>query len=142
MTSLDDSIGAYLDAIRTGRHALAGFRMRDVPTDHGELAVEVTVDDSNIGPAGSIHGGLLATLVDYVGARIATNGLDAGVLVATSDLTIHYLAAIKTSALAVGTTVKRGKRSVVVRVDVHDGSKGRLGATSTIQFSIIRPKFS
>jgi hypothetical protein len=73
-------------------------------------------------------------------ARIATIGLDQGALVATSDLPIHYLAASKTSPFAVGTTVKRGQRSVVVRVDVHDGSEGRLGATSTIQFSVIRPR--
>jgi uncharacterized protein (TIGR00369 family) len=140
MTNLDDSIGAYMDALQSGRHVLAGLEMREVETGDDTWAVEVTVDETTCGPAGSFHGGLLATVVDYVGARIATNQTQPGELVVTSDMTVHFLGPLKSTAHAVGTVVKRGKRQVVVRVDVHDGRGGRVGATSTLQFSIIRPE--
>src|SRR5689334_19086788 len=107
MTSIAEGTAAFLDAIDSGCHVLSRLNTRDADAGTADLAIELSIDDTVAGPAGALHGGLLATMVDYVGGRLASAGLDTGELVATSAMTIHFLAPVKTSAFAAGTVVKR-----------------------------------
>ena len=89
---------------------------------------------------GAFEVGLVATLADIVGGRIAMVGLDEHSLVVTSDMTIHYLGPVKTTAHAVGHVLRRGQRAVVVRVEVYDERDGPLAAAVQLAFTVITPR--
>jgi acyl-coenzyme A thioesterase PaaI-like protein len=64
-------------------------------------------------------------------------GVPEGGILVTTDLTVHYLGPIQHGpALAVGHVLRRGRKTVVVRVDVFDGHGGPLGAACQLAFSI------
>ena len=55
-------------------------------------------------------------------------------------MNIHFLAPIvEGPARAEGTVLRRGRRSVVVHVDVRDLATDRLAAVSTISFTVLAP---
>ncbi len=57
---------------------------------------------------------------------------------ATLDLNVHFLLPIVVGpARATATTVRSGRRTVVVKVDVEDMGTGRLAATSVVQFIVL-----
>ncbi len=120
-----------------GSHLFSALRMTDVEVEGADLAIELELDDRLTGPRGALQGGLVATLADVVGGRLSMQGVPEGGIVVTTDLTVHYLGPIQHGpALAVGRVLRRGRTTVVVRVDVHDGHGGPLGAACTLAFSI------
>ncbi len=135
-----EAIERHKAVLAEGRHLLSRLQTRDVEVEGADLAVELTIDDTVGGPRGALQGGLVATLADIVGGRLAMQGLEDGAIVVTSDLTVHYLAGVFTTAHAVGRVLRRGARAVVVRVDVHDGRDGPLAAACTLAFTIVRPQ--
>ncbi len=138
-----DAIDRHKEALASGRHLLSGLRLRDVPTDVGDLAIELEIDDTVTNPTGALQGGLVATLADIVGGRMAMVGLDDHSIVVTSDLTVHYLGPVQHGpAHAVGHVLRRGTRAVVTRVDIHDGRGGPLAAACQLAFTIVRPRTS
>jgi uncharacterized protein (TIGR00369 family) len=135
------AIEAHKAALAEGRHLFSAFRMRDVEVDGADLAVELELDDSLTGPRGALQGGLVATLADIVGGRMAMRSAGDDGIVVTTDLTVHYLAGVvQGPAHAVGHVLRRGTRAVVVRVDIHDGRGGPLAAACTLAFTVIRPQ--
>ncbi len=133
-------IARHKEVLASGQHLLSALKMRDVEVEGAGLAVELEVDDTLAGARGALQGGLVATLADIVGGRLAMVGLDASAIVVTSDLTVHYLAPVMAGpAHAVGTVLRRGRRVIVVRVDIHDGRGGPLAAACTLAFTVVRP---
>jgi len=94
MTDIAAAIARHKAILASGEHLLSGLRMRDVHVDGADLAVELEVDDALTNPGGALQGGLVATLADIVGGRMAMVGLDEQSIVVTSDLTVHYLAGV------------------------------------------------
>jgi uncharacterized protein (TIGR00369 family) len=93
------------------------------PPADGSATVECEVRDELRGPAGSVEGGLVATLLDTAGATAASRALDG--LVATQSLNISYLSPVKVGpAVAVGRPVRVGKRDAVVEVRLTDAGNG------------------
>jgi uncharacterized protein (TIGR00369 family) len=110
--------------------------LRDVETGGADLAIELDLDPRVTNPRGALQGGLTATLVDIVAGRAVLAGGPRD-SVATSDLTIHYLAGLTVGpARAAATVVRRGNRSAVVTVDVVDAGSGTLCAVATVGFSV------
>ncbi|MEZ5183231.1 MAG: PaaI family thioesterase [Acidimicrobiales bacterium] len=123
-----------------GGHVLSALKMRDVEVEGADLAVELDLHETLANPTGGLQGGLIATFADIVGGRMAMEGLDAQSIVFTSDLTVHYLAPVRTSpALGVGHVLRRGRRAVVTRVDIYDGHDGPLAAACQLAFTVVRP---
>lgn len=92
------------------------------PTD-GSATVQAEMRDELRGPAGSMEGGLVATLLDTAGATAAARALDG--LVATQSMSISFTAPVKVGpAIAVGRPVRVGKRDAVVEVRVTDAGNG------------------
>ncbi|UXA20736.1 PaaI family thioesterase [Mycobacterium sp. SMC-4] len=90
---------------------------------------------------GALQGGLVATLIDIAAGRLALAVADLGAGVGTADMTIHYLAPIlKGPARAVASLVRKGRRAVVVAVDVFDVGGDRLAARATLSFAILLPR--
>jgi uncharacterized protein (TIGR00369 family) len=122
-------------------HLFAQLEMRDVAVDGADLAIEMPTAPHLTNARGALQGGLIATLIDVVAGRAALEGLPSLESVATSDLTVHYLAPVVVGpARAEARVLRRGSRSVVVDVQVHDAGADRLAAVSTIAFAVLTPR--
>ena len=104
----------------------------DSPPEDGSATVQAEMRDELRGPAGSLEGGLVATLLDIAGATAASRALDG--LVATQSLSISFTAPVRVGpAVATGHPVRVGKRDAVVEVRLVDaGSDNRLCATALL----------
>lgn len=141
MNDVAAAIARHKEVLAAGQHLFSSLQMTDVDVDGADLAVELALDDSLTGPRGALQGGLVATLADIVGGRMAMAGLDEHSIVVTSDLTVHYLGPVlRGPAHAVGHVLRRGRRAVVTRVDVYDGPGGPLAAACQLAFTIVTPR--
>lgn len=91
--------------------------------EDGTARLELEAEERHLNPAGSIHGGLLATLVDTtMGAAVASAVDDE--LPVTSQLTITYLRPGKPGPLVVTARVsKRGENLTICEADVEQDGK-------------------
>lgn len=138
--TIADAIERHKQVLAEGRHVLSGLRMHEVDVEGTDLAVELELDETVTNPTGALQGGLVATLADIVGGRMAMVGLDEDCIVVTSDLTVHYLGPVQRGpAHAVGHVLRRGRRAVVTRVDIYDGRNGPLAAACQLAFTVVRP---
>ncbi|MHB8467310.1 MAG: PaaI family thioesterase [Acidimicrobiales bacterium] len=126
------------ESVEAGEHFGRQMQMRDVLETDDTLAIEMPVGAHMRNTRGGLQGGLVAALVDITAGRLAMAGVDAGHSTATVDLNIHFLLPIVVGpARATATVVRRGRRTVVVRVDVDDVGRERLAATATVQFVVL-----
>lgn len=72
------------------------------------------IDERHLNPEGFVHGGVLASMIDYVLYRVAGTTVGTEFAVPTVDLQIQYLGAVKAGACLTGTgKVLRETRSLV-----------------------------
>ncbi len=80
-------------------------------TGEGHAVVDLPYNPDLDHAAGGVHGGVYCTMLDVAGWFTAAAALDEPCWLATSELTIHFLAPAAGTALrAVGRLIKRGKR--------------------------------
>jgi len=97
----------------------------------GEARLEVEVDERHLNPAGSVHGGMLATLVDTAMGAAVRSAVD-GEVPATSHLSVTYLRPGQPGTLLVTATVrKRGESLTVCEADVTQDGKSLVHALAT-----------
>ena len=97
----------------------------------GEARLEVEVDERHLNPAGAVHGGMLATLVDTTMGAAVRSAAD-GEGAATSQLSVTYLRPGKPGTLVVTATVrKRGESLTVCEADVAQDGKSLVHALAT-----------
>jgi uncharacterized protein (TIGR00369 family) len=103
----------------------------------GAHVVELDIIDEIRSPAGSVHGGLIASLADRAGAYAAVLASQRNVV--TSNVALSYLAAATVGPLrAIATTLRIGTQQGVVEVRVHDaGNDNRLVATALLTMSFL-----
>lgn len=101
----------------------------------GSASVEIDIRDDLRGPVGTLQGGVIATLVDVAAATTAAQG-SAG-LVATSEMTLHFLAPGRIGPVrAVGELLRSRSGGAAVEVRVYDsGQDDRLMAVGLAAFS-------
>ena len=113
----------------TGFIALVGAS--DPTGGDGEARLEVQVDERHLNRAGTIHGGLLATLVDATMGAAVRSAVDDEVP-ATSQLTVTYLNPGKPGRLVVTAAVrKRGANITVCEADVEQDGTSLVHALAT-----------
>ena len=97
----------------------------------GEATLEVEVDHRHLNAAGTVHGGMLATLVDTtMGSAIRSAVGDE--TPATSQLSLTYLRPAKPGRLVVTATVrKRGENLTVCEADVEQEGRSLVHALAT-----------
>jgi len=102
-----------------------GFRehvaLQVEPLDDGTSRVVVDAGDEHLNPHGSVHGGVLATMIDVaMGTAVTSSGGQSPV---TVSLTVTYLEPGRPGRLeAMAQVRKRGKRLTVVEAEVvQDG---------------------
>lgn len=100
-------------------------------SDGGTARLTVEVDERHLNPAGALHGGMLATLVDAtMGAAVRSAVEDE--VPATSQLTVTYLRPGKPGELLVTARVsKRGESLTVCEAEVEQDGKTLVHALAT-----------
>lgn len=83
---------------------------------------------------GNINGGVLATMVDMVGAVALSTAFDGLMPFATSDLHVRYLEPALGPAVATATVLRLSRTGAVVEARVHCAEK--LVVAATMNFSI------
>jgi uncharacterized protein (TIGR00369 family) len=106
--------------------------------DDGSARIAFEVTDEHLNPAGTLHGGVLATLVDTAmgtAVRTATGDDDNP---ATSQLTVTYLRPGRTGPLSVTARVRtKGEHLTVCEADVEQDGKAIGHAVAT--FALLHP---
>ena len=90
-------------------------------TDEGCAVVDLPYNPALNHAAGGIHGGVYCTMLDVAGWFTAAATHEESCWLATSELSIHFLAPAKATALrAVGRLIKPGKRQDVAEAHLYD----------------------
>lgn len=88
-------------------------------------------------PAGIMHGGAIASLIDTVVVPVVgwnNDGISPGQLL-TISMNVNYVGSIKDEdAIAEGWIERRGKSIVFVRAEVQGATSGRLCATASLVY--------
>jgi uncharacterized protein (TIGR00369 family) len=122
-------------------HLFADLPFYDVLVTDDTFIVDLHTSPRLANVRGALQGSLVATLIDVAGGRLAQAVSDSGSGVSTADMTIHYLAPIvRGPARAVATLVRKGRRTVVVAVDVFDVGGDRPAARATLSFAVLAPR--
>jgi uncharacterized protein (TIGR00369 family) len=97
-----------------------GVQLDVLKPEHVELVLPYSPENVTLG--NTVHGGVIATLIDIAGAAASASGADPERMKggATASLTVQYLApANGTSLRAVASVVRRGRRQVISDVEVY-----------------------
>ena len=91
---------------------------------------------------GVLHGGVVATLIDTVGATASASGIspdDKASGGSTVNLTVNYLAPASTELAATGTVVHRTRSATLTEVHVTD-AEGELVATGQVNSRVFHER--
>lgn len=100
--------------------------------DDGSAQLGFEATDEHLNPAGTVHGGVLATLVDTAMGTAVRSTTGDGEVPATSQLTVTYLRPGKPGRLEVTARVRtRGEHLTVCEADVEQDGRGLVHAVAT-----------
>jgi uncharacterized protein (TIGR00369 family) len=111
--------------------ALVGLSIAEV--DPGRVVMRLTPAEYHYNPIGSVHGGILATLLDSVMGCAVHSTLPKGRGYTSLEIKVNYVRAVTGDSgelSAEGRIVHGGRRSAVAEGKVVD-AKGRLCATAS-----------
>jgi len=111
-----------------------GIHLEEVRTDYARMRLPFRPHLNQ--PAGVMHGGAIATLIDTVVVPAIAGHYDEPHRYSTIDMQIQYLAPIiGEDAVAEGWIVRRGRSIVFCRAEVRTAS-GTLAATGTLVYNV------
>ena len=114
-TSFVDSLGVY-----------------DGTAEDGTAHLQLDVTDQHLNEAGTLHGGVLATLVDAAMGQAVRSRTGEDDVPATSQLTITYLRPGKPGTVQVtGRVSKQGEHLTVCEADVEQDGRTLVHALAT-----------
>ncbi|MFK3983256.1 PaaI family thioesterase [Micromonospora sp. NPDC050397] len=99
--------------------------MTRMTADEGRVTVELVVQEFHYNPLGSVHGGVLSTLLDTAAGCSVHSTLPAGVGYTSLDLNVKFLrpATVASGTLRCeGTVLQRGRRTALAEARVLDGA--------------------
>ena len=113
-------------------HAFLNLVGTEAPeAEDGSARLEVDVDERHLNPAGTVHGGMLATVVDTTMGAAVASAAD-GDVPATSQLSLTYLRPGKPGRLLVTAKVsKRGENLTICEADVEQDGRTIVHALAT-----------
>ncbi|MHA4949733.1 PaaI family thioesterase [Micromonospora sp. SD19] len=107
--------------------------MSRMEADEGRVVVELTPQEFHYNPLGSVHGGVLSTLLDTAAACAVHTTLPAGVGYTSLDLNVKFLRPVTVASGTLrceGTVLQRGRRTALAEARITDAA-GRLTAHAT-----------
>jgi uncharacterized protein (TIGR00369 family) len=120
----------------TDEQELGGFAgrlgARVTEVEEGRARLEFDATAAHLNPAGTVHGGVLATLVDTAMGTAVRSATDDGDVPATSQLTVTYLRPGKPGRLTVTARVRtRGEHLTVCEAEVEQEERSLVHAVAT-----------
>jgi uncharacterized protein (TIGR00369 family) len=117
---------------------VVGLELEEVRTDYARMRLPYRPELDQ--PAGVVHGGAIATLLDTVVVPAVGQGYDAGWAYFTIAMDIRYISAVVAEdAIAEGWIEQRGRTIVFCRAEVRTPD-GRLAADATLTYAIRPPR--
>lgn len=106
-----------------------------IEAEAGQVTVHMTVGEFHYNPIGSVHGGVIATLLDTATGCAVHSTLPVGVGYTSLDLTTKFLRPVTVDSgrlRCVGTVVNRGRTTALAEARLFDpGDRLLAHATST-----------
>ena len=100
--------------------------------EDGTATLELDATDEHLNPAGTLHGGVLATLVDTAMGTAVRSATEDDDVPATSQLTVTYLRPGKPGPLVVTARVRtKGEHLTVCEADVEQDGRALVHALAT-----------
>ncbi|MCW2533922.1 MAG: thioesterase superfamily protein [Blastococcus sp.] len=100
--------------------------------DEGTAHLGFEATEEHLNPAGTVHGGVLATLVDTAMGTAVRSATGDGDVPATSQLTVTYLRPGKPGRLQVTARVRtRGEHLTVCEADIEQDGRSLVHAVAT-----------
>jgi uncharacterized protein (TIGR00369 family) len=99
----------------------------------GSVTVELDPQEFHYNPLGTVHGGVISTLLDTAAACSVHSTLPAGVGYTSMDLNVKFLRAVTVDSgrlTCVGTVLQRGRRTALAEARLTDAA-GKLVAHAT-----------
>ena len=107
--------------------------MGNFQVERGSVSVELTAETRHYNPLGSVHGGVISTLLDTAAGCSVHSTLAVGEGYTSLDLTVKFLRPVTVdsgTAAGGGTVLQRGRRTALAEAQLYDAS-GRLVAHAT-----------
>ena len=105
----------------------------DLRPERGRVVVEMPAAEFHYNPLGTVHGGVISTLLDTAAACAVHTTLAAGEFYTSVDLTVKFLRPVTVDSgllTCEGTVLQRGRRTALAQAQLADGA-GRLVAHAT-----------
>ena len=115
-------------------------RWKTVPTQDGKSEVTWTPTPDMANPFGSVHGGIVATVIDEVTGAAVVSSIESGTA-PTVSMNVEYLHPIPIGGTytAVGEIVRMGRAMAIADARILN-EEGKVLARGTCIFQIPRPK--
>ncbi len=107
--------------------------MAGMDVEEGSVTVYLVPQEFHYNPLGSVHGGVLSTLLDTAAACAVHTTLPAGVGYTSQDLNVKFLRPVTVASGRItcrGTVLQRGRRTALAEARMTD-EQGRLIAHAT-----------
>lgn len=105
----------------------------DLRPEPGRVVVEMPAAEFHYNPLGSVHGGVISTLLDTAAACAVHTTLAVGEFYTSVDLTVKFLRPVTVDSgllTCEGTVIQRGRRTALAQAQLTDGA-GKLVAHAT-----------
>jgi uncharacterized protein (TIGR00369 family) len=123
---------------RTYFPKLVGLRLEELRADYCRMRLPYRPELDQ--PAGVVHGGAIATLIDTVVVPAVGAAYDRGWGYATLTMDVQYLGAVTgEDAIAEGWITQRGRSIVFCQAEVVTAG-GRVAATGALTYKITPPR--
>ena len=112
-----------------------------VSAESGRVVFALQPAEYHYNPIGSVHGGILATLLDSAAGCAVQTVLDEGVGYTSLNLSVKYLRGVRADTgeiTCTGTVVHAGRRTALAQAEIRDRDD-RLLASATSSCVILRP---
>lgn len=113
-----------------GFRELVGVKLSD--TEEGQAVVNLRAEGRHLNPNGTVHGGVVYTLVDVSMAEALRTIIEEGERIVTIEIKINYMEPGNPGTLTTTAQVRKGgKRVTVVEAEVLQEESGEVLALAT-----------
>jgi uncharacterized protein (TIGR00369 family) len=112
-----------------------GLSVEELRTDYARMRLAYRPELNQ--PAGVVHGGAIATLIDTVVIPAIGTGYDTRTPMVTVSMNVQYLGELKEEdGIGEGWVEHRGRSMVFCRVEVSGATSGRTCANATLVYKV------
>ncbi|HET7735792.1 MAG TPA: PaaI family thioesterase [Nocardioidaceae bacterium] len=97
--------------------------MTNFQVERGSVSVELKAEQRHYNPLGTVHGGVISTLLDTAAGCSVHSTLAVGETYTSLDLTVKFLRAVTAESgtlRAVGSVIQRGRRTALAVAKLYD----------------------